>query len=78
MFNSARMASRPCHAKRMTQPALMQASIVRGQGADDEPPEPATSVPSANVTRPLPTADAEPEEEPPGMKRSSKGLRATP
>ena len=30
-------------------------------------PEPAVSVPSANVTRPRATATAEPELEPPGM-----------
>lgn len=41
-------------------------------------PEPAVSVPSAKHTRPRPTADAEPLEEPPGMKRASKALGATP
>ena len=57
---------------------LSQANALQGQGAGDRQPKPATSVPSANITSPLPTAGAEPEEEPPGMKLSSKGLRATP
>ena len=35
-------------------------------------PEPAVSVPSAKVTRPLATATAEPELDPPEMYRSSK------
>ena len=41
-------------------------------------PEPAVSVPSAKLTRPEATATAEPELEPPGIKRGSNGLRGTP
>src|SRR5579871_5961918 len=41
-------------------------------------PEPAVSVPNAKLTRPADTATAEPELEPPGIKRASNGLRALP
>jgi hypothetical protein len=41
-------------------------------------PDPAVSVPRAKLTRPAATATAEPELEPPGMNRASKGLRGTP
>ena len=41
-------------------------------------PEPAVSVPSAKVAMPRATATAEPELEPPGMKRGSNGLWGTP
>lgn len=39
-------------------------------------PEPAVSVPSAKVHSPPATATADPQEEPPGVKRSSKTLAA--
>ena len=39
-------------------------------------PEPAVSVPSAKATRPLATATALPELEPPGTNAASNGLRA--
>ena len=41
-------------------------------------PEPAVSVPSAKHTSPAPTAAPEPDDEPPGKKRSSKGFRGVP
>ena len=41
-------------------------------------PEPAVSVPSANGTSPAPTAAAEPELEPPGMRSARSALRGTP
>ncbi len=41
-------------------------------------PDPAVSVPRAKLTRPAATATADPELDPPGMKRASKGLRGTP
>ena len=41
-------------------------------------PEPAVSVPSAKVTMQRPTAAPDPEEDPPVMKRWSKGLTGTP
>jgi hypothetical protein len=41
-------------------------------------PEPAVSVPNAKVTRPAPTAAAEPEDEPPDIKRLSKGVATAP
>lgn len=45
-----------------------------GEGA----PDPAVSVPSAKLTRPLPTRAPEPEEEPPGMNLSSNAFLAVP
>lgn len=41
-------------------------------------PLPAVSVPRANVTAPLPTATPEPDEEPPGIMRSSSAFAGTP
>mmetsp|Transcript_10739 Transcript_10739/g.32238 ORF Transcript_10739/g.32238 Transcript_10739/m.32238 type:complete len:205 (+) Transcript_10739:349-963(+) len=41
-------------------------------------PEPAVSVPSAKVSNRAPMMAPEPEEEPPGTKRASKALLATP
>src|SRR3954469_10258917 len=41
-------------------------------------PDPAVSVPRAKLTRPDDTATADPELEPPGMRRGSKGFLATP
>ncbi len=41
-------------------------------------PEPAVSVPSAKLASPTATATAEPELDPPLMKRASNGLRGTP
>ncbi len=41
-------------------------------------PEPAVSVPSANETRPLATATAEPELDPPEMYRGSTTLEQEP
>ena len=41
-------------------------------------PDPAVSVPSANGTMPAATAQAEPEEEPPGTRPGSNTLRGTP
>src|SRR6266852_5113570 len=41
-------------------------------------PEPAVSVPSAAGTRPVATATAEPELDPPGTSLGSSGLRGTP
>src|SRR4051812_29643052 len=41
-------------------------------------PDPAVSVPSANATIPAATAQLEPEDDPPGTRRGSNGLRGTP
>ncbi len=41
-------------------------------------PEPAVSVPRVNATSPSATATAEPDDEPPGIKPASNGLRGTP
>ncbi len=41
-------------------------------------PDPAVSVPSANGTIPAATAQAEPEDEPPGTRAGSNTLRGTP
>ena len=41
-------------------------------------PDPATSVPSAKATRPAETETPDPELDPPGMRRASKGFRAMP
>src|ERR1700679_3566581 len=42
------------------------------------PPAPAVRVPSENGTRPEPTAVAEPELDPPGMRSERSALRGTP
>lgn len=41
-------------------------------------PLPAVSVPNAKLTAPLPTATPDPEEEPPGITRTSTELIGTP
>src|SRR5215472_14702143 len=41
-------------------------------------PDPAVSVPREKLTSPVATATADPELDPPGMKRALKGLRGTP
>lgn len=41
-------------------------------------PDPAVSVPSAKVTKPPPTAAAEPDEEPPLMNSGLKGVAHAP
>ena len=41
-------------------------------------PEPAVSVPSEKGTSPAPTAVADPELDPPGMRSVRKALRGTP
>lgn len=45
---------------------------------DRKVPDPAVSVPSAKLARPAATAAAEPEDDPPGTKRSSKALGGVP
>ena len=50
----------------------------QGDSADGLVPDPAVSVPSAKLTRPLPTKAPEPEEEPPGTNLSSKAFLAVP
>src|SRR6202034_3157681 len=42
------------------------------------PPDPPVSLPSENGTRPAPTAVAEPELDPPGMRSERSALRGTP
>src|SRR5262245_12705996 len=54
---------------------LMPTTLLNAAGTR---PDPAVSVPSANDTSPAATATADPELEPPGISRASKGLRGIP
>ena len=64
----------PC---RETRPYVGR-SPVTPQYADGGPIEPDVSDPRANGTRPAPTADAEPLDEPPDQRPRSHGLRPGP